>query len=187
MPESVVLVDESDREIGIEEKLVAHQNGGRLHRSISIYVFNHSGELLIQKRSLTKYHSPGLWSNTCCSHPRPGEAVMAAAHRRLSEEIGIDCEMKDVFGYLYKGDVGSGLTEWEYGHVIIGHYHGTPHVDLNEVADWKWVQTDWLKRDVQDHPEKYTAWFGGVLDAIEAYLEKSRSNPGPGFETIRSY
>jgi isopentenyl-diphosphate delta-isomerase len=187
MPEMVILVDESDRETGTEEKLIAHQNGGKLHRSISIYVFDSVGRLLIQKRSSAKYHSASLWSNTCCSHPRPGEAVMAAAHRRLVEEMGIDCEMKDVLGFLYKGDVGSGLIEWEYGHVIVGRYDGTPQINEEEVDDWRWVDVDWLEHDIQNHAENYTAWLGSVLDAVKHYLVNAKDNPSQKFRIVKSY
>jgi isopentenyl-diphosphate delta-isomerase len=112
---------------------------------------------------------------------------MTAAHRRLVEEMGIDCEMKDALGFLYKGDVGSGLTEWEYGHVIVGRYDGAPHINAEEVSNWKWVDAGWLRRDIQDHAENYTAWFGAVLDAVEHYLENAKDNPNQEFQIVKSY
>ncbi len=168
--EYVVLVDENDREIGIEEKIKAHENGGKLHRAFSIFIFNKNGKMLLQRRALTKYHAPGLWSNTCCSHPRPGEEVEKAAHRRLREEMGFDCELKWLFATIYKADVGNGLTEWEYDHVFIGTFDGEPEPNPEEVCEWKWISIEELVEDVKKKPEKYTPWFRILLPKVLDFI-----------------
>jgi isopentenyl-diphosphate delta-isomerase len=169
-----VLVDENDNEIGIEEKIKAHENGGKLHRAFSIFVFNSRGELLLQKRAETKYHAPGLWTNTCCSHPRPGESLEDAVHRRLKEEMGFDCELKRVFHVIYKADVGNGLTEWEFDHVFIGKFDGEPKPNPEEASDWKWVSLEEVERDVKEHPEKYTPWFRIILPKVIEYVKNHK-------------
>ena len=155
----VILVDDRDREIGLEEKMKAHRDGGKLHRAISIIVFNSKGEMMLQQRSDTKYHSAGLWANTCCSHPLEGESAIDAAHRRLKQEMGFDCEMGEVFTFIYKTPVGSGLTEWEYDHVVFGLYDGKPKPNQNEVKDWKWVPVERAMADVKKNSGSYTGWF----------------------------
>ncbi len=170
--QKVVLVDEHDNEVGIEDKLEAHKNGGKLHRAFSIFVFNSKGETMLQKRAEGKYHSAGKWSNTCCSHPAPGEAVMEAAHRRLKEEMGFDCSMQEKFSFIYKADVGNGLTEWEYDHVIFGKYEGKPNINKEEASAYKWVSLDSLKKDVEEHPENYTPWLRICLDRVIEEFEK---------------
>jgi isopentenyl-diphosphate delta-isomerase len=155
----VILVDENDTPIGTEEKLAAHQKG-LLHRAFSVFVFNSKGELLIQKRTKTKYHSGGLWTNTCCSHPAPGEETEAGAHRRLKEEMGFDCAMHEVGYLLYKTHFMNGLTEHEFDHILIGHYDGpVDQVNPDEAEDWKWVTSDELLTDMGENPEAYTYWF----------------------------
>jgi len=162
--EQVILVDKKDREIGIEEKLKAHQNGGKLHRCFSILVFNSKGELLLQQRASTKYHCGGLWTNTCCSHPSPGESTEKAAHRRLTEEMGFDTELKEIFSFIYKADFDNGLTENEFDHVFTGTYEGKVTPNPEEVGDYKWVGIRELKRDVKKNPSKYTKWFKIILE-----------------------
>ena len=134
----VILVNEQDEEIGVCEKLKAHLDG-TLHRAFSVFIFNDAGDLLLQQRHPGKYHSGGLWSNTCCSHPRPGEMVEDAAHRRLQEEMGMACDLHRLFGFIYHSQLGSNLYEHEYDHVFIGKHNGTPTPDSNEVASWRCV------------------------------------------------
>ena len=160
--EEVILVDEKDRQVGTEEKIKAHKEG-KLHRAFSIFVFNHEGRLLLQQRALTKYHCPGLWSNTVCSHPRPGEPVNAAAHRRLMEEMGFDCPLKESFTFIYKTKFDNGLYEHEFDHVLIGSYDGDPVPNPEEAESWKWVGMDELRKDVKENPQNYTYWLRAAL------------------------
>ncbi len=157
--EYVILVDENDNEVGIEEKIRAHLNGGKLHRAFSIVVFNSEGKLLIQRRALTKYHWGGVWANACCSHPRPGEKLLHAAHRRLKEEMGFDTPLKVLFPFIYKAEFENGLTEWEYDYIMIGKYDGPVNPNPEEVCDYKWITPDELKEDMEKNPDKYTPWF----------------------------
>ena len=156
--ELVVLVDEQDNEIGLMGKMAAHREG-RLHRAISIFLFNDQGQMLLQQRAFSKYHSGGLWSNTCCSHPRHNESVLDAAHRRLLEEMGIRCELKNAFDFIYRAALGNGLTEHEFDHVLVGKFNGEPILNPDEAASWKWADVDVLAKDVAENPQKYTAWF----------------------------
>ncbi|MBI2109460.1 MAG: isopentenyl-diphosphate Delta-isomerase [Parcubacteria group bacterium] len=158
MKEQIILVDEKDNEIGIMEKLEAHKKG-LLHRAFSICVFNNKGEMLLQKRASHKYHSGGLWTNTCCSHPRPGESVLKAAKRRLKEEMGIQCELKEVGSFIYKVPFENGLTEYEYDYILIGTYQNDPILNKEEVEDFKWVDLKNLKKDMEKNPRMYTFWF----------------------------
>jgi isopentenyl-diphosphate delta-isomerase len=164
--EEVILVDENDRQIGTAEKMQAHMNGGKLHRAISIFVFNSKGELMLQKRAMSKYHSKGLWTNTVCTHPRPGESLEDAAHRRLKEEMGFDCPLKEVFSFIYKADVGSGLTENEYDHVFFGIYDKEPHPNPEEADGWKWEKLENIYADMKKNPDKYTAWFKIIIERV---------------------
>lgn len=172
MDERVILVDENDKEIGSEEKIEAHKTG-KLHRAFSIFVFNSKGEMLLQQRALHKYHSGGLWANACCSHPRLGETLEEAVHRRLKEEMGFDCELKEIFSFIYKAKVGT-LTEHELDHVFIGKYDGDVHPDPGEVGGYRWVTIESLRKDVQTHPELYTEWFKIALEkTLTIYGETS--------------
>lgn len=168
--QQVILVDQDNKEIGIEEKIKAHKEG-KLHRAFSVCVFNSQGKLLLQKRAEGKYHSAGLWTNTCCSHPRPGETAEQAAHRRLKEEMGFDCKLKEAFVFIYQFKFDNGLTEYEYDHVFLGKYDGSITPDSKEVADWKWIMPEKLKRDIQKHPENYTYWFKISIDRIISLLK----------------
>lgn len=156
--EHVILVNESDQQIGIMEKMAAHIVP-RLHRAFSIFIFNSQGKLLLQQRALTKYHSPGLWTNTCCSHPRNGETMEQATTRRLQEEMGMTCDMHEVFTFIYKAPVGLGLTEHEFDHVWFGQSDDTPLINTEEVASWKYMSLDDIAEDMRQHPESYTEWF----------------------------
>lgn len=158
MEEQVILVDALDREIGLEEKMQAHREG-KLHRAISVFLFNDAGQMLLQQRALSKYHSGGQWSNACCSHPRQGETLLAAATRRLGEELGVHCELEKVFEFTYRVDLDQGLTEHEYDHVFVGRFNGSPRLNPDEACAWKWIDIDELEEDVLLHPERYTAWF----------------------------
>ncbi len=159
MNDRVILVNEHDHEVGNEEKLTAHQKG-LLHRAFSIFIFNTLGKMLIHKRASGKYHSGGLWTNACCSHPRPGETLEDAVHRRLKEEFGFDCPLKKVFSFIYKAHIPQGnLTEHEYDHVFEGTYDQTPQPNPEEIEDFAWIAMDELVQDVKKHPEKYTYWF----------------------------
>ncbi len=161
--ETVILVDRKDNSTGTEEKMKAHEEGV-LHRAFSVLVFNKDGELLIQRRALTKYHSPGMWSNTCCSHPRPGEKTIDAAHRRLKEEMGFDCELKEAFSFVYRAGFGNGLTEHEYDHVFIGRYDGEIRPSPEEVSEYRWISIEQLKEEIRKNPEGYTPWLKIILD-----------------------
>jgi isopentenyl-diphosphate delta-isomerase len=162
MEERVVLVDENDAQVGTLEKQRAHLEG-RLHRALSVFVMNSRGEMLLQRRAAGKYHSGGLWTNTCCSHPRPGEPVDEAARRRLREEMGIDVELVPLFEFTYRAPVGPGLVEHEYDHVFAGRYDGEPVPSVDEVDGWDWVPVRDLARRVNDDPEAFTPWFRVVF------------------------
>jgi len=163
----VILVDPHDRQIGVEEKLKAHREG-KLHRAFSVFVFNENGEMLLQQRAARKYHSGGLWTNACCSHPRPGEAVEQAAARRLREEMGFACQLRKAFHFIYKAELDGGLIEHEFDHVFVGHYDGGVSPDANEVADYRWRHIHAVTNDLKQSLEKYTVWFklafGGARD-----------------------
>jgi isopentenyl-diphosphate delta-isomerase len=160
--EEIILVDENDKEIGAEEKIKAHREG-KLHRAFSILVFNPKGEMLLQKRSERKYHSGGLWTNACCSHPRFGETIEKAVHRRLKEEMGFDCRLKKIFSIKYKIKLDNNFSENEFDHVFIGKFKGDPEPDPDEVSGWKWIKMKRLEDDVKKNPGKYTEWFKKIL------------------------
>jgi len=162
MEEHVVLVDEKGNEIGVAEKMHAHQNG-LLHRAFSIFVFDADNRLLLQRRAKHKYHSGGLWANTCCSHPRPGEAVADAAHRRLREEMGFDCPLEEKFSFLYKKAFDNGLTEHEYDHVFVGFYSGEVAPNPAEVEAYRWCSVTDLKDDVARNQTSYVYWLRLIL------------------------
>jgi len=165
--ERVILVDENDVERGSAEKLRAHAEGV-LHRAFSVLVFNPRGEVLLQRRAAEKYHSGGLWSNTCCGHPRPGEETARAARRRLREEMGFECELTPLFGFRYRVELADGLSEHEYDHVFVGRYDGDPLPDPGEVEAWRWAGLDAVRRDVLHASERYTYWFRLLLERLPA-------------------
>jgi len=158
MNEQVILVDEKDKEIGLMPKLEAHQKGV-LHRAFSVFIINSQGEMLLQQRALGKYHSEGLWSNSCCSHPFPGENTADAAQRRLMEEMGINTTLNFLFSFIYKAKLGNGLFEHEYDHVYFGVYDKEPVINTSEVAAWKYISMQELQKDIEQHPSLYTEWF----------------------------
>ena len=168
--EKVILVNEKDEEIGTEEKIKTHKEG-KLHRCFSILIFNSKGELLIQQRAKSKYHSPLLWSNTCCSHPRPNEKIIEAAKRRLKEEMGIKAShLKELSTFTYKAKSGN-FIEHEFDHVFVGKFDGNPKPNKNEVEGFKWVKLQELKRDMKKYPRKYTFWFKRMM---KLYAKKFR-------------
>jgi isopentenyl-diphosphate Delta-isomerase len=160
--EQVILVDEGDYEVGCTEKHQAHVEG-RLHRAFSIFIFDSKQRLLLQKRAKTKYHSADLWSNTCCGHPRPGESTQAAAHRRLKEEMNFDCELQEVFGFLYRVEFENKLIEHEYDHVLVGEFNSVPVVNKSEVQAWRWLSLEKLLSDSQRFPQDYTYWLRMII------------------------
>ena len=158
MMEQVILVDEKDTQIGCEEKINAHKTA-KLHRAISIFIYDSKGKMLLQQRALDKYHSGGLWSNTCCSHPRPGEKTEDVAHRRLLEEMGFDCILQKAFYFIYKSELSNGLTEYEFDHVFIGKYDGRAIPNPHEVENFKWIDLECLKKEMREKPDQFTTWF----------------------------
>ncbi|MDE1761818.1 MAG: isopentenyl-diphosphate Delta-isomerase [Candidatus Micrarchaeota archaeon] len=173
MGEEVILVDENDLPLGTMEKLEAHRNGATLHRAFSVFVFNSKGETLLQRRAMGKYHSKGAWSNTCCSHPRVGESIIDAAHRRLREELGFDCALKERFSFTYKSDVGEGLTEHEFDHILTGTYNGEVKPNPEEVMDYRWTDPKWLVEDMKKNPKGYTLWS---MIGLERLVREGKTN-----------
>ena len=165
MEEKVILVDVHDQSIGEMEKMEAHLSG-HMHRAISVLVFNDRHEMLLQQRAFSKYHTPGLWTNTCCSHPRPGETTEDAASRRLMEEMGIECKLTKGFDFIYKASFENGLIEHELDHVYIGIYNDDPIINIEEAHAFRWVSMVELKKDIAAFPEKYTIWFRLIMEKI---------------------
>ena len=156
--ERVILVNDKNEELGTMPKLEAHQKGV-LHRAFSVFIFNDKGELLLQQRAATKYHSPMLWTNTCCSHQRMGETNIKAGKRRLQEEMGFVTELEDVFSFVYKAPFDNGLTEHELDHVLVGMYNDNPKINTEEVENFKWMTLEAVKADMEVQQEAYTEWF----------------------------
>lgn len=174
----VIIVDASDQPTGTMEKMQAHRQG-ILHRAFSIFIFNARGEMLLQQRALNKYHSGGLWTNACCSHPTPGEFTMGAAARRLQEELGFTCDMLKIFDFVYKADMQNGLVEHEFDHVFAGHYDGPVLFNPDEVMDYCFKTMAAIREDLFTHPQKYTAWFHLAFPRIEEWYGKQYK---PGLE-----
>jgi isopentenyl-diphosphate Delta-isomerase len=170
MEEQLILVDQSDRQIGIAEKMWVHQHG-KLHRAFSIFVMNSQGQLLLQKRAIAKYHSGGLWTNTCCSHPRPNESIISASDRRLLEEMGFSCQLTEIFSFIYQSPLDHDLIEYEYDHVLLGKFDGEPTVNPLEAEAWKWIDIDKLKSELITHPQLYTFWLKACFDKFLDYLK----------------
>jgi isopentenyl-diphosphate Delta-isomerase len=174
--EEIILVDENDNQIGFETKLRAHENGGRLHRAFSIFVFNVAGEMLLQRRAGKKYHFGGLWTNACCGHPKKGEELQNAAPTRLQQEFGFCTELEEVFNFLYRApDPESGLTEHEFDHVFYGEFNGKPRPNPDEIEDWKWIDIDKLMVDLEDNPYDYTPWFRIAIHQVLENLPDSHA------------
>lgn len=165
--DELILVDEQDRPVGFAEKLSAHQNGGRLHRAFSVFIFDSTGRMLLQKRHPAKYHFGGLWTNACCSHPRRGEETEAAAHRRLREEFGFDTPLRPLFTFVYRAhDDASGLTENEVDHVFVGRFDDRPNPNGEEISDFRWIEPPALRDDLIAKPQNYTPWFRKVIERV---------------------
>jgi isopentenyl-diphosphate delta-isomerase len=147
-------------------KMDAHRFGGTLHRAFSIFIFNTKGKMLLQQRAISKYHSGGLFTNTCCSHPHPNEDVLSAANRRLQEEMGMNCDLKEIFSFEYRAALDHDLTEWELDHVFIGECDDIPRVNILEVESYKYVDVEWLLRDLASNPNRYTEWFKASIEKV---------------------
>lgn len=171
MINDLILVDKNDNVIGSMEKLEAHEKG-LLHRAFSVFIFNSQGEILMQKRNSKKYHSGGLWSNTCCSHPRPGEKTDAAAHRRLMEEMGMKADLIHAFSFIYKSELDKGLTEHELDHVFIGYSDDLPNLNPSEVEDYCYISPSLLDIGIRNHPDEYTSWLKICFDELMQYMTK---------------
>jgi isopentenyl-diphosphate delta-isomerase len=171
--EHVILVDEKDNELGTMEKMEAHRKA-LLHRAFSVFIFNSRGEMILQQRASNKYHSGGLWTNTCCSHPRPGESVKAAAQRRLGEEMGLKCSIHSLFSFVYKASLDNELTEHELDHVFVGHTNDQPSINLSEVMDWKYANASTIMSEVDSHPDNYTEWFKICLPELMQRLNEKQ-------------
>lgn len=169
--EKVILVDKLDKEIGTMEKQEAHIKGV-LHRAFSIFVFNSKKELLLQRRAKTKYHSAGLWTNTCCSHPRPNESTKQAAKRRLKEEMGMSCNLSKQFDFIYKAILTNGLYEHEFDHVYFGTSNDPPTINLSEVDTYEYKTLEVIKKEIKNIPERYTEWFKICFVQVEKFYNK---------------
>ena len=166
MEENVILVDKNDTQIGLMSKLDAHKKG-ILHRAFSVFVLNNNNELMLQKRAYNKYHSGGLWTNTCCSHQREGENSIEAGKRRLLEEMGFETELKIITSFIYKVEFENGLTEHELDYLLIGKYLKSPVINKQEVADWKWMKIELIADDIKLNPNNYTSWFKIIFDKFQ--------------------
>jgi len=171
MNDSVILVNAQDEETGLMLKLEAHEKG-LLHRAFSVFLFNDQGELLVQRRAIDKYHSADLWSNTCCSHPMPGEETLQAAHRRLQEEMGMQTGLIPLYSFIYHAPLENGLIEYEFDHVFTGVSDQAPVINTDEVSDWKFMSADDLLADIEINPGLYTVWF---KMAVRTVLEKRKN------------
>lgn len=167
--ENVILVNEKDEQIGLMPKLEAHEKA-LLHRAFSVFIFNEKNEIMLQKRALNKYHSPGLWTNTCCSHQREGESNIEAGKRRLNEEMGFVTDLEETISFIYKAPFDNGLTEHEFDHVMVGYYNDEPKINLDEVDNWKWMYLEDVKTDIVLHPELYTEWFKIIFNKFYQHL-----------------
>lgn len=168
--EEVILVNEQDEKIGLMPKMEAHEKA-LLHRAFSVFIFNDKNELMLQQRALDKYHSPGLWTNTCCSHQRDGESNIEAGQRRLQEEMGFSVPLEEKASFIYKAPFDNGLTEHEFDHVMVGYYNEDPQPNPEEVGGWKWMSMEDVRQDLNDRPKLYTAWFHIIFDKFYSLLQ----------------
>lgn len=171
--EQVILVNEKDEPIGLMNKMEAHEKA-ILHRAFSVFILNDNNEVMLQQRAQHKYHSPLLWTNTCCSHQRAGETNIQAGKRRLFEEMGFEVELKELFHFIYKAPFDNGLTEHELDHVMIGYSNNEPAINPEEVASWKWMKIEAIKEDMIQNPADYTVWFKIIFDEFYHYLEEHK-------------
>ena len=170
MEEEVILVDTNDVPIGTMSKMEAHEKA-ILHRAFSVFILNKEGQLMLQQRALSKYHSPGLWTNTCCSHQRLGENNLEAGTRRLQEEMGFKTSLEELFSFVYKAPFDNGLTEHEFDHVILGYYDSEPIINHEEVANWKWMNLEEIITEIKTNPDNYTAWFKIIFDRFYNHIK----------------
>ncbi|MGB2759253.1 MULTISPECIES: isopentenyl-diphosphate Delta-isomerase [Maribacter] len=167
--EQVILVNENNEQIGTMPKMEAHEKAV-LHRAFSVFITNDKGEIMLQQRAASKYHSPLLWTNTCCSHQRVGESNIEAGKRRLQEEMGFQAELKELFSFIYKAPFDNGLTEHEYDHVMLGSFNSEPNINPEEVEAWKWMSPQLVKEDIANNPDDYTAWFKIIFEKFYEHL-----------------
>jgi isopentenyl-diphosphate delta-isomerase len=170
MKEEVILVDTNDVPLGTMSKMEAHEKA-ILHRAFSVFILNKEGQLMLQQRALSKYHSPGLWTNTCCSHQRLGETNIEAGNRRLQEEMGFKTPLKELFSFVYKATFDNGLTEHEFDHVILGYYDSEPIINHEEVTNWKWMNLEEIIKEIKTTPDNYTAWFKIIFDRFYNHIK----------------
>jgi len=166
--EEVILVDEFDTPVGVMEKMEAHRKA-LLHRAFSVFIFNRKGEMLLQRRALSKYHSGGLWTNACCSHPRPDEDTSQAARRRLSEELGFAVPLEKIFDFTYRSEFDNGLTEYEFDHVYVGYYEQEVSPNPEEVSEYRWLSPEAIEVELAAFPAHYTSWFHLALPLVRAW------------------
>jgi isopentenyl-diphosphate delta-isomerase len=169
--ELVILVNENDEQIGLMPKMEAHEKAV-LHRAFSVFVFNDKNELLLQQRAANKYHSPLLWTNTCCSHQRNGEKNIEAGKRRLQEEMGFVCELEEKTSFIYKAPFDNGLTEHELDHIMVGYYNNNPVINREEVESFQWMKIEDVKLDMDENPEIYTAWFKIIFEKFYDFIKQ---------------
>ncbi|KSA11876.1 MAG: isopentenyl-diphosphate Delta-isomerase [Maribacter dokdonensis] len=167
--EQVILVNQDNEQIGTMPKMEAHEKAV-LHRAFSVFIVNDNGDIMLQQRAASKYHSPLLWTNTCCSHQRVGESNIEAGKRRLQEEMGFQAELKELFSFIYKAPFDNGLTEHEYDHVMLGSFNSEPNINPDEVEAWKWMSPEAVKEDISKNPNDYTAWFKIIFDKFYEHL-----------------
>ncbi|WP_036155919.1 isopentenyl-diphosphate Delta-isomerase [Maribacter forsetii] len=167
--EQVILVNQDNEQIGTMAKMEAHEKA-LLHRAFSVFITNEKGDIMLQQRAASKYHSPLLWTNTCCSHQREGESNIDAGKRRLQEEMGFQAELKELFSFIYKAPFDNGLTEHEYDHVMLGSFNSEPNINPDEVEAWKWMSPEAVKEDISNNPNEYTAWFKIIFDKFYEHL-----------------
>ncbi len=174
MTRELILVDENDAVVGYGEKMKTHEEGA-LHRAFSLFVLNDDDQLLLQRRALEKYHSGGLWANTCCSHPYRGEDIGQTIHERLQEEMGFDCELQPLFTFIYRAELDNGMTEHEFDHVFIGRYNEPPAPNPDEVCEWKWMPLDGLREEMERSPHTYAYWLRAAYPRfLEEYRKRGR-------------
>jgi len=171
--EQVILVDENDNKIGLMPKMEAHEKA-LLHRAFSVFIFNDKNELMLQQRAMHKYHTPGLWTNTCCSHQRDGETNLQAGKRRLQEEMGFVADLEEKTAFIYKAPFDNGLTEHEYDHIMVGYFNDDPTINPDEVASWKWMSLEAVKADIAENPQLYTAWFKIIFEKFYEFINVNK-------------
>jgi len=176
--QEVILVNENDEQVGVMEKMEAHRRA-LLHRAFSVFIFNHKGEMLLQQRAASKYHSAGLWSNACCSHPVPGEDTLVAARRRTIEELGIDIPLQEEFHFIYRAEFDNGLTEFEFDHVFIGYFNNTTDYNREEVQDCCFKSMNEIKESLKSHPRVFTEWFKISFPKMEEWWLKNYKGAKP--------